>query len=58
MIPRATTNAQETVVGTLGDIAARAARLQAPAVIVIGETVAFSSLLAQPLLAAAALDGR
>lgn len=58
MIHRGTTNAQETVVGTLGDIAARAARLQAPAVIVIGETVAFRSLLAQPLLAAAALDGR
>jgi len=50
VIHRGTTEAQETVVGSLGDIAARASRLQAPAVIVIGETVAFRSTVAQPLL--------
>jgi uroporphyrin-III C-methyltransferase len=55
VIHRGTTEAEETVVGTLGDIAARAARLQAPAVIVIGEAVAFRSLLAQSLLDAVAL---
>jgi hypothetical protein len=48
VIYRGTTEAEETVVGTLGDIAGRAARLQAPAVIVIGEVVAFRSLLARP----------
>ena len=58
VIHRGTTEAQETVVGTLGDIAARAARLQAPAVIVIGEAVALRSLLAQPLLDAVALARR
>ena len=57
-IHRGTTQAEETVVGTLGDIAARAARLQAPAVIVIGEAVAFRSLLARSLLDAVALDQR
>ncbi len=58
VIHRGTTDAQETVVGALGDIAARAARLQAPAVIVIGEAVALRSLLARPLLDAVALDCR
>jgi uroporphyrinogen III methyltransferase/synthase len=58
VIHRGTTQAEETVVGTLGDIAARAARLRAPAVIVIGEAVAFRSLLAQSLLDAVALDQR
>jgi len=58
VIHRGTTEAEETVVGTLGDIAARAARLQAPAVIVIGEVVAFRSLLARSLLDAVALDHR
>jgi uroporphyrin-III C-methyltransferase len=57
VIHRGTTDAQESVVGTLGDIVARAAGLPAPAVIVIGETVAFRSLLAQ-WLPAAALGGR
>jgi len=48
------------VVGALGDIAARAARLQAPAVIVIGEARRWrsASLLARPLLDAVALDCR
>ena len=58
VIHRGTTEAEETVVGTLGDIAGRAARLQAPAIIVIGEAVALRSLLARPLLAAVALDPR
>jgi len=58
VIHRGTTDAQETVVGELGDIAARAARLQAPAVIVVGEAVALRSLLARPLLDAVALDCR
>jgi uroporphyrin-III C-methyltransferase len=58
VIYRGTTEAEETVVGTLGDIASRAARLQAPAVIVIGEVVAFRSLLACPMLDAGALDRR
>jgi uroporphyrin-III C-methyltransferase len=58
VIHRGTTQAGETVVGTLGDIAARAARLRAPAVIVIGETVAFRSLLAGSLLDAVAIDRR
>jgi uroporphyrinogen III methyltransferase / synthase len=58
VISRGTTEEEETVVGTLGDIAARAARLQAPAVIVVGETVAFRSLLAQPFLDAVALARR
>ena len=55
---RGTTEAQETVTGTLGDITLRAARLKAPAVIVIGEVVAFRSLPARPLLDAVALDRR
>jgi uroporphyrinogen III methyltransferase/synthase len=55
VIHRGTTEAEETVVGTLGDIAARAARLQAPAVIVIGEAVAFRSLVARSVLDAVAL---
>ena len=58
VIHRGTTEAEETVVGTLGDIAARAARLSAPAVIVIGEVVAFRPLLARSLLDAVALDHR
>jgi uroporphyrin-III C-methyltransferase len=58
VIYRGTTAAEETVVGTLGDIAGRAARLQAPAVIVIGEVVAFRSQLARPLLDAVALGPR
>jgi uroporphyrin-III C-methyltransferase len=56
VIHRGTTEAAETVVGTLGDIALRAARLQAPAVIVVGEVVAFRSLLGRPLLDAVALE--
>jgi uroporphyrinogen III methyltransferase/synthase len=58
VIHRGTTEVEETVVGTLGDIAARAARLQAPAVIVIGEAVAFRSLLSRSLLDSVALDRR
>ncbi len=58
VIHRGTTQAEETVVGTLGDIAARAAEIQAPAVIVIGEAVAFRSLLARSLLDAVAFDHR
>ena len=58
VIHRGTTQAEETVVGTLGDIAAHAAQLPAPAVIVIGEAVAFRSLLARSLLEAVALDHR
>ena len=58
VIHRGTTDAQETVMGTLGDIAARAARLRAPAVIVIGEVVALRSLLTHPLLDAVTLDRR
>jgi uroporphyrin-III C-methyltransferase len=58
VIHRGTTEMEETVVGTLGDIAARAARLQAPAVIVIGEVVAFRSLLARSLLDPVTLDRR
>ena len=58
VIHRGTTQAEETVVGTLGDVAARAAGLQAPAVIVIGEVVAFRSLLTRSLLDAVALDHR
>ena len=49
VIHRGTTAAQEIVTGTLGDIAARAARLQAPAVIVIGQTVALRPPLSAPL---------
>jgi len=58
VIHRGTTQAEETVVGTLGDIAARAAEIQAPAVIVIGEAVAFRSLLARSRLDAVAFDHR
>lgn len=58
VIHRGTAEAEETVVGTLGDIALRAARLQAPAVIVIGEVVVLRSLLAHPRLDAVALDHR
>ena len=58
VIHRGTTDAQETVVGTLGDIAARATGLPAPAVIVIGETVALRALLTHPLLDAVACDRR
>jgi len=56
VIHRGTTEAQEVVVGALGDIADRAAHLRAPAVIVIGEVVALRSLLAGSLLDAVALD--
>jgi uroporphyrinogen III methyltransferase/synthase len=58
VIHRGTTEAEETMTGTLGDIAFRAAHLTAPAVIVVGEVVAFRSLLARPLLDAVALDRR
>ena len=58
VIHRGTTQAEETVVGTLGDIAARAVRFEAPAVIVIGEVVAFRFLLARSLLDAVAFDHR
>jgi len=58
VIHRGTTQAEETVVGTLGDIAARAAEIQAPAVIVIGEAVAFRSMLSRSLLDAVAFDHR
>ncbi len=58
VIHRGTTQAEETVIGTLGDIAARAAGLLAPAVIVVGEAVAFRSLLARSLLDAVAFDHR
>ena len=50
VIHRGTTEAEETLVGTLGDLAVRSAQLQSPAVIVIGEVVTFRSLLARPLL--------
>jgi uroporphyrinogen III methyltransferase / synthase len=54
VIYRGTTEAEETLVGTLGDIAVLAEQLQSPAVIVIGEAVTFRSLLARPLLDAVA----
>jgi len=49
VIHRGTTDAEDTVVGTLGDIAARAAELSAPAVIVIGETVRLRTRHQHPL---------
>ncbi len=55
VIHRGTTAAEEIVVGTLGDTADRAP-LPSPAVIVIGEAVAFRSLLARPLLDCVAFD--
>src|SRR5882724_4383746 len=58
VIHRGTTEAEEIVVGTLGEIADRAAPLPSPAVIVIGEAVAFPSLLARPLLDAVVFDRR
>ena len=58
VIHRGTTEAEETVVGTLGDIVLRAAHLTAPAVIVIGEVVTFRSLLVRPLLDGVALARR
>jgi hypothetical protein len=58
VIHRGTTDAEDTVVGTLGDIALRAARLEAPAVMVIGEVVVLRTLLAPPLLDSIALDRR
>ena len=58
VIHRGTTEAEETVAGTLGDIALRAAHLTAPAIIVIGEVVAFRSLLARSLLDTVTLDRR
>jgi uroporphyrinogen III methyltransferase / synthase len=54
VIHRGTTEEEETLVGTLGDIAVLAAQLQSPAVIVIGEAVTFRSLLARSLLDAVA----
>ena len=54
VIHRGTTEAEETLAGTLGDLAVRAVELQSPAVIVIGEAVTFRSLLARPLLDAVA----
>lgn len=56
VIHRGTTEAEETVVGTLGDIAGRAAHLPSPAVIVVGEVVALRSLLVCPQLIAVGLD--
>jgi uroporphyrin-III C-methyltransferase len=56
VIHRGTTEAEDTVVGTLGDIAQRAAHLTAPALVVIGGVVALRTLLARPLLDALALD--
>ncbi|PYO52410.1 MAG: uroporphyrinogen-III C-methyltransferase, partial [Candidatus Rokuibacteriota bacterium] len=44
VIRRATTGEQECVTGTLADIAARAAHLRPPAVIVVGEVVRFAGL--------------
>ena len=44
VIRRATTREQECVTGTLADIAARAAHLRPPAVIVVGEVVRFAGL--------------
>ena len=54
VIHRGTTEAEETLVGTLGDLAVRAVELHSPAVIVIGEAVTFRSLLARPLFDAVA----
>jgi siroheme synthase len=45
VICRGTTEREETIVGTLRDIAGRAARLSAPAVIVVGAAVALRSCL-------------
>jgi len=53
VIHRGTTAEEEIVVGTLGELAERPAPYPAPAVIVLGEAVAFRSLRAHPLLAAA-----
>jgi len=39
VVSRGTTPSQESVTGTLGDIAARAAHLSAPAIIVVGDVV-------------------
>jgi uroporphyrinogen III methyltransferase/synthase len=58
VIHRGTTEAEATLVGTLGDIAVLAAQLQSPAVIVIGEAVTFPSLLVRPLLDAVASPRR
>jgi uroporphyrin-III C-methyltransferase len=60
VICRGTTEREETIVGTLRDIACRAARMAAPAVIVVGAAVAFRSCLDpsasawSPLIAAGA----
>ncbi|HTY76972.1 MAG TPA: uroporphyrinogen-III C-methyltransferase [Candidatus Bathyarchaeia archaeon] len=48
VIHRGTTEAEETVTGTLGELASRAAEFQAPAVIVIGQVVAFRALANLP----------
>lgn len=58
VIHRGTTEAEETVVGTLADIAERAAGLPAPAVIVIGEVAALRSELAPLSLLDALGSGR
>ena len=48
VIHRGATSEEETVEGTLGGLAARAAEFRAPAVIVIGQAVAFRTLAALP----------
>ena len=58
VIHRGTTEAQRTVTGTLADIAARAADVPSPAVIVIGEVVGLRLTLAFPLLDILALPAR
>jgi len=45
VVARGTTSSQEAVTGTLGDIAARAAHLTAPAIIVVGDVVALARRL-------------
>jgi siroheme synthase len=45
VIHRGTTNQEETIVGTLRDIAGRAARITAPAVVIVGAVVALRSRL-------------
>jgi len=63
VICRGTTEREETIAGTLRDIAGRAARFAAPAVIVVGAAVAFRSCLdpsdlAWPPLIAAGAGGQ
>jgi uroporphyrinogen III methyltransferase/synthase len=45
VIRRGTTGEQETVIGTLADIADKSARLKPPALIVIGEIVSLADKL-------------